>query len=581
MHGRGLLIIFVCFLSISAWSQDEFDSDDSDLGTSQTVDEFSEFEDTPEPAPEASTSESAKKSAAKKAAENPPANEDLSLDDFPEETPEEPPPVAEPTPTPPEETPVPDEPPSLAEPEPVAPAPVVAQPEVPAVAEDEPDFRAEESFHQIYRKYNRTPTSNDSWAKAIVQSQVQIYEVQSHDTLWDISKTLFGDSFFWPKIWALNNDSVLNPHEISPDMKVKFFPGSLTEAPSLAMAPEETPLQQALAKNETEAVAAATDGDPTMPAPFRKSKKLRVVPDSLPLYRFEAVNRPEPKVEMELHNRNSESPLVYVSNYIIEGEQTYVGEIFETELGMASAAEFQYIVVKLDDPGTTIFHAVEEVESLGGDGRPTAKILELQGEIEVLEKVAEGDNLYRAIVGKNIAAIKVGAKLLPGKLPRANIKNTDVNVEVPATIVGGQYSRNRKLYSAGDFVYLDAGSAVGLKAGMSAHIFANLKSRNDKTSVQNLVRKVGTLKIMKVTDNYSTAYITEASEDIAFGDRVGANSSTLPIGPIEHTAVDTGGEKPLDLEDEDSAEKNELDIDEPAAVDPESESQESASEFDQ
>ena len=50
------------------------------------------------------------------------------------------------------------------------------------------------------------------------------------DTLYDISKRLFGDTKYWPKIWALNNGKILNPHLILPGHPIILFP-----APELAL----------------------------------------------------------------------------------------------------------------------------------------------------------------------------------------------------------------------------------------------------------------------------------------------------------------------------------------------------------
>lgn len=66
------------------------------------------------------------------------------------------------------------------------------------------------------------------------------YPVAQGDTLYDISKRLFGDAKYWPKIWALNNDRIKNPHVIRPGNFIAFLTGTGTSLPSVAVAVEVT-----------------------------------------------------------------------------------------------------------------------------------------------------------------------------------------------------------------------------------------------------------------------------------------------------------------------------------------------------
>jgi len=77
------------------------------------------------------------------------------------------------------------------------------------------------------------PITDEQW-KEIAGTQVEEqYEVISGDTLYDISNRLFGDPKYWPKIWALNNGKIKNPHVINPGDIVTFLPGTGTSLPSL------------------------------------------------------------------------------------------------------------------------------------------------------------------------------------------------------------------------------------------------------------------------------------------------------------------------------------------------------------
>lgn len=106
---------------------------------------------------------------------------------------------------------------------------------------DDPDEAIEKKFHNSYMRYNAEPTSTEAWSTATFGRGEEVYIVQKGDTLWSISETLFGDSLFWPKIWALNRQGILNPHFITPGMKVRFFPGSQEYTPTLSVGEEVKP----------------------------------------------------------------------------------------------------------------------------------------------------------------------------------------------------------------------------------------------------------------------------------------------------------------------------------------------------
>jgi hypothetical protein len=77
--------------------------------------------------------------------------------------------------------------------------------------------------------------SDDDWAKIAGDRTSEKYEVARGDTLWDISGRLFGDVKVWPKIWEINNATVLNPHMIEPRMALLFSSGSGTSLPTIAL----------------------------------------------------------------------------------------------------------------------------------------------------------------------------------------------------------------------------------------------------------------------------------------------------------------------------------------------------------
>jgi hypothetical protein len=84
------------------------------------------------------------------------------------------------------------------------------------------------------------PISDEAWQGIAGPRVTEKYSITKGDTLFDISKKLFGDAKYWPKIWALNNSTVLNPHWIKPGFIIAFQAGSGGSLPSLSVSDSKT-----------------------------------------------------------------------------------------------------------------------------------------------------------------------------------------------------------------------------------------------------------------------------------------------------------------------------------------------------
>ena len=80
---------------------------------------------------------------------------------------------------------------------------------------------------------NLRPISDEQWKSIAGERSPENYEIVRGDTLYDVSKRFFGDGKYWPKIWAINNGRVLNPHLIYPGNRIAFNPGSGSSLPSI------------------------------------------------------------------------------------------------------------------------------------------------------------------------------------------------------------------------------------------------------------------------------------------------------------------------------------------------------------
>jgi len=77
--------------------------------------------------------------------------------------------------------------------------------------------------------------SDDEWTQVLGDKSQLKFPVTQGSTLYGISKELFGDAKYWPKIWALNNGAILNPHVIRPGQVVAFMGGTTSSLPGVTV----------------------------------------------------------------------------------------------------------------------------------------------------------------------------------------------------------------------------------------------------------------------------------------------------------------------------------------------------------
>ncbi|HAR44383.1 MAG TPA: hypothetical protein DCS07_17430 [Bdellovibrionales bacterium] len=110
------------------------------------------------------------------------------------------------------------------------------------------------------------PIPDEVWMTAAGERVSEKYSVTSGDTLFDISKRLFGDPKYWPKVWAINNNTIANPHQIKPGMMIAFMPGTSSSLPSVGMAEGDEGFRSdaygGLGSGSAESQATTPDGSP-------------------------------------------------------------------------------------------------------------------------------------------------------------------------------------------------------------------------------------------------------------------------------------------------------------------------------
>lgn len=414
-------------------------------------------------------------------------------------------------------TPIETESPVVESPKPVKRSQKAQRPSMP-LAPDEPDANRELRFHRLYSKYNQNPTPVEAWETAVAGRQSQTYFVQRGDTLWDVSKTLFGDPNYWPKVWSLNAGQILNPHDISPALQIQFYPGSSENVPSLAVSDKVESSDVIFVENEV-------NGKVVEEKKVLKAKSVPVLtklPPSLPAFRSRAFDV-VPPVEVDTMSLKFEVPPVPLTNYVVQADAvSNLGTIVETGIGGKTATEYQEVFVKLktgSGPGVYRVFKIGETLALTKKSEAPVRLVEVLGTVEVSSLVNEQENIYRALVKSAINPLEVGAFLDSEAIQTIPVDGVGASANAKAKIIGGEGDPQRRMVAGMSYVYLE-GAENSLKVGDEMQVMAVQKLRNQKTKSVSGHRSIGKIRVIHTSGRFATAYVLDSTEEIMRGDDV-------------------------------------------------------------
>jgi hypothetical protein len=311
---------------------------------------------------------------------------------------------------------------------------------------------------------------------------------------------------------------VQNPHEILPLQSIQFFPGTLGEAPQVTVAETAVPGagETVLTTPAPPVKLVADPNPPDLPERLRKPVAVAGIPESIPKWNYRRDQRQEVDFELGVRKRLpvAQESLPY---FISSGTGAVMGEIVETELGGKTAADYQYIFIKLN--GEMTDKNVLAVKDMGAISDPvegsTARLIEAQGEIEILDIVDHDKSLYRALVKRAIVPVEVGAQLVAGKIPNYNASSSGTTSQAMARVVGGEFSIQREIFANRGILFL---SGQGLDVGEICPIFKVHKKRVEKSQISSNDRQIGKVKVIQVSGSFATAVVIDSKEDIQVGD---------------------------------------------------------------
>lgn len=370
---------------------------------------------------------------------------------------------------------------------------------------DDPNYPLEDRFHEIYKKFNSAPIPDRDWSKAYNVSQPREYGVAKTDTLWDISQVLFADPVFWPKIWSFNTDDILNPHEIYPGMKIRFFPGTMDAPPAVEIVEYE--------------------GVPIPPGKVRPP--VAEIPPSIPTYLPEVPNLKLPEI-MKL-DRSAASRIVplLLPVEIFDNSPDKVGKVVEIEDGLRITDSTREVFVALDDEAKPGAYTV--IQELNHKGK--GSVIQYRGEIKVLDRINDSENVYRARITKLLGTIELHNEVILGTIPVVDVKSGPRAPFAPfMRIIGGSGAPTDSLFSPDSVVFLDGGTENGIKEGDILNIYQDPRIRIGTTKQKRSYRQIGTVKVVKAQSEVSTGYILSSKTEVREGDLAGVEKTDSGTG---------------------------------------------------
>ncbi len=393
------------------------------------------------------------------------------------------------------------------------------------VAASEPNISKEQYFHKIFETYNRGGTDQSAWEQAIA-ARATSYEVQSGDTLWGISLTLFGDPNYWPKMWSVNADSIFNPHEISPQMRIKFSPGTMTSAPQVTLTNSGSGPEQ-MRSGSLVALPSQTDPSTGQFSWDTKNRPaLKKLPPSIPEYSVFDEEQVQ-QVEFQLPPPPKAISSRIVSYYADVIPEEPLGEVVETEPGFMTAFTNQPVIVKLRGASSGRFLAISDegrISSLGLD-IPALHLIQVQGELEIGEVVNPEEGLYRATIKRAIFPVKVGSILVNSQIQETSTLNSGTPGSTSGFVIGGEYFNGRRALGLGSLVFLFSPEQASFNRNEILTIFPNWERRKGSTGVKINAKPIAKVRVVRSQGTYATGIVVQSDTEIEMMDSISSYRS--------------------------------------------------------
>ena len=400
--------------------------------------------------------------------------------------------------------------------------------------------------------------SHNEWTEIAKTTSHHNYTILKDDTLWGISKTLFGTGFYYSKIWALNS-YITNPHLIEPGMVLTFTSGSDDSLPEIKVGKFLPEAQEDSSGEEgsldgvdlvdgydKNLLSRFTDGDQS---PWLKQRQQLInqgyYVENISDFTYEDLKYSNQlnlvteykNYEPPLRQFNVESPRTfdevgfdkssikkrrvssgfYLRTFITSNTVQDLGYI---EAGQRSSSIFTYFDIaylRLDEKLNVVagdqFSVYERGGVVGEYGDREGYRYFIKGHVKVLGRK---NDLWECKVTDMMGSINRKDRITVFTPKIEKILTTYSQRKIEAIIIAS-FNEGKLLLSYGDVVYLDRGRADGLEIGNVLNVYSFKDRSTGRTITEDPTYRVGELTVISLSDDFSTVLISSTNYELQLG----------------------------------------------------------------
>lgn len=320
-------------------------------------------------------------------------------------------------------------------------------------------------------------------AETAKSSEGIVHKVVAGDTLWGLSAKYLGSPWKWTEVWERNR-FISNPHYIYPGIDVVIVPPGAKE---IALGQE--------------AVSAPGPAEtPALPVEAAKPAVQPVAPPRVPYLDI------KPADFVRAGEFMKEAPKG-IGN-IRGGKEPKVGFV---------EGDTVYLSLNKEIPDGQLLGVYRVRGPIDGTGKRSVSgyVKYLIGVVQAVPKV---DGQAAAKVRQSFEDL-TNADLISEEIPAYTQVRIDPGEDgVPSSVITGRLE-NKEL-AQGDFIYLDQGASAGVAVGNVFRLFVptgEAAGASASSASGTVLFEVARAVVVRVSPDFSTAYVKECSESFAAG----------------------------------------------------------------
>ena len=374
---------------------------------------------------------------------------------------------------------------------------------------------------------------DNEWNEIAAKGQTDRYIVQEGDWLWKISQRLFGSGFYYSKIWSLN-PQITNPHEIEPGLVLLFNTGNPSTMPQVALGTFDQDLPGALdtphpwpsqrerlikggihfeyttgvTHEDLDAAARALTSD-------EHKKYTPIIPEYLRKKSAGESLATPPQDFFQV--QQAEIPSLFPSTFITTNALEDVGFIDSFKDEKILAGEYDLVFVRFLP--SVIVNPGDIFSVYTSEGTINTEITDRRGQryniVAKLKTVKQIDDVWECRATQFYGMLKREDRITSYIPPVSMASKVFSPRIIEAAIIGSE--KNMTTLSGGDIIYADRGRLDGVEVGTVFSIYDFFDRGTGKRITPSPTYRIGEFIAISVTDNFSTAIVSEATDVIEVG----------------------------------------------------------------